>query len=41
MIQPQGTLTPIQFKSVYWCLEHMERPIHTKFDIKACKANSN
>ena len=26
----------LMYKSVYWGLEHMERPIHTKYDIYAC-----
>ena len=32
-IGPQGPVPPIQVKSVNWGLEHIERPIHTKFDI--------
>ena len=33
VIGPQGLVTPISDKSANCCLEYMERPIHTKFDI--------
>ena len=32
-IGPQGRTPPILVKSVYWVLEDMEHPIHTKFNI--------
>ena len=32
-IGPQDLVPPIYIKSENWGLEHMERPIHTKFDI--------
>ena len=31
--ESQGPVPPILVKSVYWGLEHMEHPIHTKFNI--------
>ena len=34
-MDPRDPIPPIQVKSVYWGLEHMERPIHTKYDIYA------
>ena len=34
-IDPQDLVPPIQIQSVYWGLERMERPIHTKFDTYA------
>ena len=36
VIGPQGRVLPIKVKSVNWGLEHMERPIRTKFDILTC-----
>ena len=32
-IDPQGPVSPIAVKSVYCRLGHIERSIHTKFDI--------
>ena len=33
VIGPQAPVTPIVVKLVYWDLEEMEQPIHTKFNI--------
>ena len=41
VIGPQGPVPPILVKSVNCGLEYMERPIHTKFDIKACMLTLN
>ena len=35
-IGTQGPVPPILVKSIYWGLEDMEHPIHTKFDLWAC-----
>ena len=36
LIDPQDLVRPKYVKSVYWGIGHMERPIHSKFDIYAC-----
>ena len=41
LIGPQGPVPPIQAKSVYWGLGHIERRIHTKFNILTCVATLN
>ena len=41
VIGPQGLVLPIKVKSVNWGLEHMERPIRTKFDRVSIQAQSS
>ena len=41
LIGPQGLVLPIVVKWVYWGLEDMEHPIHTKFYISDCMLTIN
>ena len=38
---PQDPVAPVVVKSVYWGLEDMEHPIHTKFNIYDCLLTIN
>ena len=41
MIDPQDLVPPLYIKSRNWGLMHTERPIFTKFNIKACMLSLN